>query len=167
VRSDDPLLTARPPGPRVPLRVIVTGYGRIPPDCQLLRTTAEAPLLIAAAVESVVRNGQAWQAAGAEVFTLPDLAGPANVRALLDELGRRRCTNILVEGGAGLLGSFLDARAIDEVHVYLAPRLAGGRTAASPIAGNGVAQMTEALTLTEWTVEPSGDDLYLHGRVRR
>ena len=61
--------------------------------------------------------------------------------ALLDELGRRRMTNVLVEGGSAVLGSFLDARLIDEVHVFIAPRLVGGgrRDPGRRIGGHGVA----------------------------
>ena len=45
----------------------------------------------------------------------------ARLDAAVDELGRRRLTNVLVEGGSRLLGSLLDSREIDEVHVFIAP----------------------------------------------
>ena len=81
---------------------------------------------------------------------------------MLAELGRRRMTNVLVEGGAGVLGSFLDANAADEFHVFVAPKLVGGR-APSPVAGVGVPRVADALRLAEFTSEPSGGDVYLHG----
>ena len=59
--------------------------------------------------------------------------GPTHARAAggscLDELGRRRMTNVLVEGGSQLLGSLFDAGEIDEVHVFIAPKLIGGPAA--------------------------------------
>ncbi len=58
-------------------------------------------------------------------------------------------TNVLVEGGSRLLGSLFDARAIDEVHVFLAPKLCGGGSAASPIAGNGIERIAEALRVED------------------
>jgi diaminohydroxyphosphoribosylaminopyrimidine deaminase/5-amino-6-(5-phosphoribosylamino)uracil reductase len=82
---------------------------------------------------------------------------------LLDELGRRRMTNVLVEGGAEVLGSFLDAGELDDVHVYLAPKLVGGAAARTAVAGKGVARVADALTLTNWQVESIDGDVLLHG----
>jgi diaminohydroxyphosphoribosylaminopyrimidine deaminase/5-amino-6-(5-phosphoribosylamino)uracil reductase len=82
---------------------------------------------------------------------------------LLQELGRRRMTNILVEGGSEVFGSFRDANAIDEVHVFVAPSLAGGSAARSPMAGTGIEKIAEALRLADWKIEPIGGDLYVHG----
>jgi diaminohydroxyphosphoribosylaminopyrimidine deaminase/5-amino-6-(5-phosphoribosylamino)uracil reductase len=151
--ADDPLLTARPPGPRTAVRVVLDHHGRMPTTSQLARTARETPTWIVTAGEPAPQ----LRALDCEVHTLPD------VRALLDELGRRRMTNILVEGGAGVLGSFLDVREIDEVHVFIAPRLAGGKDAKTPIGGIGVEKIADALTLAEWRAEMVEGDVYLHG----
>jgi diaminohydroxyphosphoribosylaminopyrimidine deaminase/5-amino-6-(5-phosphoribosylamino)uracil reductase len=86
---------------------------------------------------------------------------------LLDELGRRRMTNVLVEGGSQLLGGLFNLRAIDEVHVFIAPKIAGGAAAPSPIGGAGIDRMAEALQLAEISIEELDGDVYVHGRVRR
>jgi diaminohydroxyphosphoribosylaminopyrimidine deaminase/5-amino-6-(5-phosphoribosylamino)uracil reductase len=83
--------------------------------------------------------------------------------ALLDELGRRRLTNVLVEGGAEVLGTFLDAGALDEVHVFIAPRLVGGAGAKTPISGHGMETMGAALCLEEARVEVLEGDVFVHG----
>jgi diaminohydroxyphosphoribosylaminopyrimidine deaminase/5-amino-6-(5-phosphoribosylamino)uracil reductase len=72
-------------------------------------------------------------------------------------------TNVLVEGGPGILGSFLDERLIDEVHAFIAPKLIGGDAALSPIGGRGVEQMSKALKLKEPRVEMIGEDVLVHG----
>jgi diaminohydroxyphosphoribosylaminopyrimidine deaminase/5-amino-6-(5-phosphoribosylamino)uracil reductase len=72
-------------------------------------------------------------------------------------------TNILVEGGAAVLGSFLDAAAIDEVHVFVAPRLAGGAEAKTPVGGRGVDRIAQTLNLAECRVERVDGDVLLHG----
>jgi diaminohydroxyphosphoribosylaminopyrimidine deaminase/5-amino-6-(5-phosphoribosylamino)uracil reductase len=74
-------------------------------------------------------------------------------------------TNVLVEGGSHLLGALFDTRAIDEVHVFIAPKLAGGSTALSPLAGTGVERMADALKLADITIEELDGDVYVHGRV--
>jgi len=153
VLADDPLLTARPPGPRTPVRVVLDHRGRTPPTSRLVQTARETPTWIVTAAAPAAHLG----ALGCEVLSLPDVA------ALLDEMGRRRMTNVLVEGGASVIGSFLDGREIDEVHVFIAPRLAGGADAKTPIGGRGVETIADALALADWQVEMIEGDVYLHG----
>jgi diaminohydroxyphosphoribosylaminopyrimidine deaminase / 5-amino-6-(5-phosphoribosylamino)uracil reductase len=164
VLTDDPHLTARPPGPRIPTRVVLDSRCRIPLDCQLVRTASEAPTLIATTAAAAPNRCAELEARGCEVFRLDAAEDKTDLDALLREMGRRRWTNILVEGGSGVLGTFLDAGAIDEVHVFLAPCLAGGASALSPIGGNGMDTIREALRLTLIGVEVIDGDVFWHGR---
>jgi len=156
VLADDPLLTARPPGPRVPARIILDSRGRLPAKSRLVQTSSEAPVLVATLPETSTLPG-------IETVPLPAVAGRPSVGALLDELGRRRMTNVLVEGGSAILGSFLDAAAIDEVHVFVAPLLVGGTAAKGPVGSQGVDRLADAMRLEDWTIERLGEDLYWHG----
>jgi diaminohydroxyphosphoribosylaminopyrimidine deaminase/5-amino-6-(5-phosphoribosylamino)uracil reductase len=89
------------------------------------------------------------------------------IRAALEHLGRRRFTNVLVEGGATVLGSFLDEGEIDEVYAFIAPKLVGGSKAPSPMGGSGVTRMANARRLTACLVEPMGEDWLIRGRFHR
>jgi diaminohydroxyphosphoribosylaminopyrimidine deaminase / 5-amino-6-(5-phosphoribosylamino)uracil reductase len=164
VLADNPQLTARPPGPRTPARIVLDSQGRIHDDSILVQTARTTPTLVAVTDRLPNAKRAALQAHGCDVLILPTVEGRASVEALLIELGRRRFTNVLVEGGSGVFGSFLDARAIDEFHVFIAPRLAGGSAATTAIGGHGVEWMAEALRLAEWTHEVLDGDLYLHAR---
>jgi diaminohydroxyphosphoribosylaminopyrimidine deaminase/5-amino-6-(5-phosphoribosylamino)uracil reductase len=135
--ADDPALTARPPGPRRATRVILDRRGRLPPSAQVVRTARETPTWILSE-----QPNPAWREAGCEVSSQP-------LRELFAEMGRRRWTNVLVEGGAGILGALFDAELIDEVEVYVAPCLVGGANARGPVGGIGVARMAEA-----WRLQP-------------
>ena len=82
----------------------------------------------------------------------------------LDELGRRGITSLLVEGGAELAGSILDAGEADELRVFVAPLvLGGGRPLA---AGRGPQRIADATTplACEWT--PSGQDMLARARLK-
>ena len=70
----------------------------------------------------------------------------------------------MVEGGGRLLGSLLDARAIDEVHVFVAPKLVGGASAATAVAGSGIAEMSAALCLESPQVRQLDGDVYITAR---
>ncbi len=163
VLADNPQLTARPPGPRTPTRIVLDSQGRIHDEAILVQTARATPTILAATERMPDVRRAALRAHGCEVLILPEIHGRVSVEALLAELGRRRFTNVLVEGGSGVFGAFLDAAAIDEFHVFIAPRLAGGAAATSAVGGAGVQHMAEALRLTEWTHEVLDGDLYVHG----
>jgi diaminohydroxyphosphoribosylaminopyrimidine deaminase/5-amino-6-(5-phosphoribosylamino)uracil reductase len=163
VRADDPLLTARPAGPRTACRVILTSEGNLPLASQIITTAREVPTMVVTVGRHADQEEKLRQA-GCEVLPVPP--GPGrhpDISLLLRELGRRRFTNILVEGGSAVLGSFLDAGTIDEVHVFLAAKIVGGAQAKTPIAGLGVATLAGAITLKEMRFEAIGPDIYVHG----
>jgi diaminohydroxyphosphoribosylaminopyrimidine deaminase/5-amino-6-(5-phosphoribosylamino)uracil reductase len=162
VRADDPLLTARPPGPRTAARIVLT-TAELPTDSQLLQTAADVPVVIA----TVGRvPDPSYDRTGIEVLELPAKDGRPSVAALLQELGRRRLTNVLVEGGAAVFGSFHDAGLIDELHVFVAPKVIGGAAALPPVGGSGLETVNggRPLSLSRW--EQIGDDLYVNARFR-
>ena len=148
------------------MRIVCDSAARLPLESQLVRTARQTPVLLAVGPEASEPRRQQLTAAGCEVFVCNAPTHAARLAALLDELGRRRMTNVLVEGGGQLLGSLLDAQAIDEVHVFIAPKLIGGATAPSPIAGQGIARLSEALSLDTPEIRQVGADVYVHGRVK-
>lgn len=167
VVHDDPLLTARPPGPRTAIRVVLDSHAWLPSESRLVRTAREVHVLVAAGPEATEADRRRLAEAGCEVLVCEGATRAARLDSLLAELGRRRLTNVLVEGGGRLLGSLLDARHVDAVHVFLAPKLFGGVAAVGPVAGLGVAEISEAVTLDTPAVEQVGPDVYVHGRVVR
>jgi diaminohydroxyphosphoribosylaminopyrimidine deaminase/5-amino-6-(5-phosphoribosylamino)uracil reductase len=162
--ADDPLLTARPPGPRMPLRIVLDSRARLPVTSQLARTAHEFPTLVVTAAGLSDQVTAPLREAGCEILALPDEGSRPRVDALLAELGRRRFTNLLIEGGSEILGSFLDAGAVHEVYAFIAPRLAGGAAARSPFGGTGVRAIADALPLSDCRVEWIEGDLLVRGR---
>jgi len=164
---DNPLLTARPPGPRKALRVVMDTRGTQSSNSQLVQTAHEIPVMVAVGQVASSAERRRLQQAGCEVLVLDGETHAERLEALLDELGRRRMTNILVEGGGRMLGTLLDARQIDEVHVFVAPRLVGGAMAPMPTAGDGVELMSDALLLDNPQFQQVDQDIYIRGRIRR
>ena len=160
---DDPLLTARPAGPRTAVRVILDTQASLGSESQLVRTAGQSPVLVAVGSESSSANRLRLRDAGCEVFVCDGETHAARLEAMLVELGRRRWTNVMVEGGGRLLGGLLDAREIDEVHVFIAPKLVGGASATA-VAGRGIAEMSAALCLESPQVRQLGDDTYITAR---
>jgi diaminohydroxyphosphoribosylaminopyrimidine deaminase/5-amino-6-(5-phosphoribosylamino)uracil reductase len=166
-RRDNPLLTARPPGPRTALRIVVDTRASLASGSQLVCTAREVPLLVAVGPSAAQADRRRLKEAGCDVLGCEADSHAARLEELLAELGRRRLTNVLVEGGGQLLGSLLDTGQIDEVHVFIAPKLLGGTAAAGPIAGQGIDEIAQALSLDDPAMEQVGSDVYVHGRVSR
>lgn len=167
VEADDPLLTARPPGPRIATRIVLDSLAKLSLTSQLLQTARTTPLLVVVSEAASAAARQQLEAAGAEVWVATGDDRQQRLVALLKELGRRDMTNLLVEGGGELLGSLLDLQTIDEVHVFIAPTLVGGAGASSPLAGEGIASMAEALRLESPRIVEVAGDVYIQGRVSK
>jgi diaminohydroxyphosphoribosylaminopyrimidine deaminase/5-amino-6-(5-phosphoribosylamino)uracil reductase len=164
--ADDPLLTAREVGAaRQPTRIVFDSSARLPLDSRLVQTVADAPVLVVAAPGTEPARVDALRAAGVEVV---EIAGdPAErVRGALDELGRRRLDSLLLEGGAGLAGSFLDGGEVDELRLFLAPVMLGGSGSRPLAGGQGAASVAEAQRALAVDWSASGEDLLVTARMR-
>jgi diaminohydroxyphosphoribosylaminopyrimidine deaminase/5-amino-6-(5-phosphoribosylamino)uracil reductase len=175
VRVDDPLLTARPAGPRVAQRIVIDGTAQLSLKSQLVRTIDQAPVIVATAQSAPEENVNRLTTAGVEVLRFPPAASPAGVEespsrvdlvSLLKELGRRKLTNVLIEGGGELFGSCFDRNLIDEVHVFVAAKVIGGATATTPVQGIGLADIPQLPDLVHPEIEIVDKDVYIHGALR-
>ena len=107
VVADDPLLTARPPGPRTATRVVLDSAGRLPLESQLVQTAGLCPVLVAVTDSAAELTCSKLRDHGCEVVVFRE-SPRIPIVPLLEELSRRGMTNVLVEGGGRVLGSFLD-----------------------------------------------------------
>lgn len=157
--ADDPRLTARPKGPRTALRIVVAGDRPLPLNRQLWQSREEGPVLVAIGEGYPSADEAHLQDLGIETLR-------CGIPSLLDELGNREITNLLVEGGGKLLGTMFDQDLIDEVWAFVAPKIVGG-VAASPVAGVGVAEIDAAFEYATVVHETCGADLLIRGRKNR
>ncbi len=164
--TDDPLLTCRAPGTRTLTRIVLDSGARLPVESRLVRTTGDAPLLVVVSERALPDRLRSLRERGAEVLVLPSAEKGVSVEALLDELGRREMTNLLVEGGPTVLADLFERKLVDEVVVYIAPKVVGGQAAPGAVSGEGVATMAEALRLDVRSIEQVGDDLEVQATVR-
>jgi diaminohydroxyphosphoribosylaminopyrimidine deaminase/5-amino-6-(5-phosphoribosylamino)uracil reductase len=164
VEIDDPLLTARPLGPRSAARVVLDSSARLPPSSRLVQTSRETPVIVAVTQCSTAQTRDQLARLGCEVVLFPG-RGQVPIADLLVELGRRGMTNVLVEGGGKVLGSFLDAGQVDAVDVYIAPALEGGDHARTAVRGRGVRLMREASRLRQLEVSQVSGDVRVKGSL--
>jgi diaminohydroxyphosphoribosylaminopyrimidine deaminase/5-amino-6-(5-phosphoribosylamino)uracil reductase len=92
-------------------------------------------------------------------------SAPLSLRGVLEDLGARGMSRVLVEGGARVLGSFLAAGLVDRVMIFVSPRILASADAPGPAAGPSGRALADALPIADLTAERVGPDLLIQGRV--
>ncbi len=146
VLADDPLLTNRSGKGRQPARVVLDTGLRTSANSRLLQSAAESPVILVAPADAEEPAPELAGCAGVEILRVPSRGAGVDPGALLDELGRRQWTYLLVEGGAKVLASFVVGGFADELVVFVSPdRAAGG----PPLPRFDIAEVRRKLGLPE------------------
>jgi diaminohydroxyphosphoribosylaminopyrimidine deaminase/5-amino-6-(5-phosphoribosylamino)uracil reductase len=170
VLADDPSLTARPAGRRGrdPVRVIVDTRLRTPGEAAVFRpgSPSETLLAVGEGVEEA-RLASLSAQAGVSAIRCPVVSEGLDLGVLLDRLGERGILSVLVEGGAGIMGSMIRSRLIDKAYVFKAPKLLGGDDGVPVASGPGAGRMEDCLVLGRIRVRRFGDDVLIRGYPRQ
>jgi diaminohydroxyphosphoribosylaminopyrimidine deaminase/5-amino-6-(5-phosphoribosylamino)uracil reductase len=167
--SDDPQLTARTEGVhQQPRRVVFDSTARLPLASRLVTEAPDVPVVVVVSRAAPRSATDALETAGVQVVVATGQNEPARVSSALDQLGALDppVTSLLLEGGPHLAGSFLDAGEIDEVRLFVAPILLGGRMARDPLEGEGVERVADAIRALTLDCESSAGDVLVTARIR-
>lgn len=173
VLSDDPDLDCTLPRSRNPLRVVIDSMARTPKTAKVLGKPGagigRAMTLVAMTKYAPEDRIRALQAAGAEVLVVSEVGDRldphVDLNKLMQALGRRGITSVLVEGGATLNAAALQAGIVDKLYLTLAPIILGG-SAPTPVAGLGVAFVEEAPRLHHMSCHRRGEDLLIEAYLQ-
>ncbi|MGH1049520.1 bifunctional diaminohydroxyphosphoribosylaminopyrimidine deaminase/5-amino-6-(5-phosphoribosylamino)uracil reductase RibD [Bacillus cytotoxicus] len=161
VQKDNPSLTTRIPNGRNPIRVILDSTLRIPMESKVIMD-GEAPTWIFTTNNHAVAKRQALENAGVKVFVTSG-EKHINLHEMLDSLGQKGISSLLIEGGGEVNASFFENKLIDKLVLYFAPKVIGGRMAPSFVEGIGVTKMQEALEFKDITFTQVGKDYKFTG----
>lgn len=169
--ADDPMLDCRLPGGKDPIRIICDSTLTLPPDGKIAKTAKRIPTILASALKEFphgeLTNAEAmgnptilsYLNLGIRIVNFPAFDG-VNLRKLMEFLGNDGIDSILLEGGGILNDSMLRAGLVQELDLFLAPKIFGG-TAKSPVEGAGIALPEEAVMLELQEIEQLDGDLLL------
>ena len=165
VLADDPLLTCRLENGRDPVRIICDSRLRIPEDCNIVRTAGEVRTVIAAADPDKDKAAR-LEAAGCTVWDVPGEDGRVDLKRLMKQLAAElSIDSVLLEGGAELNWSALQAGIVNRVQTFIAPKLFGGAGAKTPVGGIGADTPAQAFMLTDRRLTTLGEDILIESRV--
>jgi len=160
--ADDPLLSDRSglPRRRPLVRVVLDESLRLSPGSKLATSASEAAVMVFGNQDHA--NAEKLQARGVEIVN----SSRGDLLSVLRELGSRSLQSVLVEGGSGVAGEFVDAGLVNKVTFFIAPKIIGGTSAPSAVAGVGVELMSGALELERTIVAQRGKDIEVTGYPR-
>ena len=161
---DDPRLTVRLVKGGSPRRIVADSRLRIPLGSKVLGRRSAPFTLIATTSLSDQRKADRIISTGAEVWQIrKDRSDHVDLQYLLQKLGRAEIRSVLVEGGPGVLTSFLKRRLADYLVVVIAPKIVGkGMESVRPAAFRGSAGLISAPSLRHFR---SDDDIILVARI--
>jgi diaminohydroxyphosphoribosylaminopyrimidine deaminase/5-amino-6-(5-phosphoribosylamino)uracil reductase len=164
---DDPQLSARvPSATRQPRRIVFDSMARLPIDSQLVQGARQLPLTVVASRAAPRTATDALRVHGADVVVATGENETARIRSALDQLGAAGITSLLLEGGPHLAGAFFDAKEIDEVRLFLAPLMVGGKGARNPLEGEGSEVIGGAMRASGMTCQRVAEDVLVSARIR-
>lgn len=166
-KRDNPRLTARTEVGRQPLRVVVDPKLELPLDSYLVQSAEKSPVLLYSSEASDSERQQVLADKGVYIVLLhPDENGHLSWVDIGQDLGERRITSAIIEGGGGLLATAFRERAIDRVKVFVAPKIFGGEAATTPVEGPGIPDVTRAIRFRDLKTRTVAEDVVIEGNVQ-
>ncbi len=185
VIEDDPLLNCRLDNGRSPLRIICDSGLKTPLNSRIVKTAESFETVIASAVKGL-KNGEitreiinsVWESGTGSadenilkkiselldrrvrIFNFPSKENKTDLKALIRELGNRGLDSVLIEGGGTLNEAALRENLVDEINIFIAPKIFGGNSK-TPVMGFGVSKVEEAYKFKLHSLEQIDDDIRL------
>jgi diaminohydroxyphosphoribosylaminopyrimidine deaminase/5-amino-6-(5-phosphoribosylamino)uracil reductase len=162
VLSDNPALTCRIPNGINPIKIIVDSKLRTPINARAVSDNC----IILTTDKCDKTKKTSFEKNGVMVIEVDESDGEVNLNNAMKLLGQRGIDSILLEGGGTLNFSALKQGIVDKYMAFIAPKLIGGRDALTPVEGNGIADVNDALNLEKVSVRQIDKDYLISGYLR-
>ena len=146
-------------------RIVLDSHGSTSTEARIFNPESSAGVIIAVTPDAPAQNINALEKAGAEVITVPEARGKVCLKRLMEILGEREVTSVLIEGGGEVNASAMAAGIVDKVMCFIAPKLIGGQDAPGAIGGEGIASLKRVPQLQRLNITPipDSDDFLIEG----
>ena len=169
VLSDDPELTTRREDKlsKNPIRIIIDSKARIPLDAKVLKCDEKTKTIIVTTKFAADIKVKAIKEKGAEVIITPSEDKRVNLNYLMRVLGDMGIDSILLEGGSTLNYSALDEGIVDKVITFISPKMFGGTTGKTPVGGEGIELVKDAILFTGTEVTRFDEDIMVEAYIKK
>ena len=147
-----------------PVRIICDTELKIPLDSNIVKTAKEIKTIVAYSKGNEEKI-QELEKQNITVLKMPYNNG-IDLKALMEALGEMKIDSVLIEGGGKINSYAIEAGIVNKVYAYIAPKIVGGKEALSPITGEGIEYMKDAVELENLKVEQIDRD-YLLTRIHK
>jgi len=162
VLTDDPELTVRGiEEGRSPVRIILDSKARIPEKSRVFQNDG-VPVIIITGNQAPSRN---WPKL-AELKIIHAPAETPDILWVLSELKKLGLKSLLVEGGSLIHASFLKSNCVDQLALFLAPKIIGGQDALSWCGDLNVDNVNDACQLDISSITPLGEDWFISAKLK-
>ncbi len=168
VLADNPSLTTRlefKKG-RDPIRIVVDSKGIIPIDSQVINVESTAGVILATTSEIEGVKEKQLKNKGVNIVKVDGPGGHVELMKLMNELYKLEIDSVLLEGGGGLNAVALHSGIVDKVMIFIAPKIIGGKDAKTPVEGDGIQCMKDALKLKDITISRFDEDILVEGYMK-
>ena len=161
VLEDNPMLNCRMEGGIHPIRIVLDSKLRIPLESNIVKSAKEIETIVVT-TKADERKKEKLKSLNVEIL---EMKNEICLPELLTRLREKNIDSILVEGGGKVNGSFLQENLVDRVYAFIAPKLIGGAGALSPVEGEGIQKMADAMRLKDTECRMIENDILITGRV--
>lgn len=165
VLKDNPELTCRLEDGVNPIRIIVDSKGRIPLEAKVLNIKDTAGTILATTNAIDEDKEKALKDMGVKIIKTQGKNDKVNLSELMIKLGEMKIDSILLEGGSSLNFSALEEGIVDKVQAFIAPKIVGGENAKTPVGGEGIKLINDAIYLKDIDIRRFGQDILIEGRI--
>lgn len=161
VIKDDPQLTCRIENLKSPIRIIVDTNLRVPIESKVITDLSTSKTIIATANNADKEKINLLKNHGVEILVCNKKNEKVDLVDLMKKLGKLNIDSILLEGGATLNYSALEANVVDKIQFYIAPKIIGGGNSKTPVGGSGIGELKDAYKIKELNTRMIDEDIFL------
>jgi len=168
VLKDNPWLSVRDADiiRKNPYKIVLDGSAKIPLDSHILSFEPQNTIVVVTKSANAKKIG-AIKKTGADVIVQPTSKDIVDLDLLMIELGSRKITSILLEGGGKISASAVSAEIVDKLMYIISSKIIGGADAPTPIEGAGIEKLSQAINIRNVITKRLGDDILVEGYVMR
>jgi diaminohydroxyphosphoribosylaminopyrimidine deaminase/5-amino-6-(5-phosphoribosylamino)uracil reductase len=162
--KDNPFLSSHGKGERNPVRVVIDSKLRLPKRYHLLDRRGCTIVIYDTNVQKIPNH-----LLNKENIILAQVdikAAKKDFNIIVKKLNSLSIKRILIEGGSEIIASALFSKSVDDIYLFVAPKIIGGREAIPLVGGRGVDKIDKALKVRRLKIREIGTDLLIRGRMR-